>query len=106
MTGKNAATVAARKKDGPRRPQRSKATLCASCAPMYGYEPVHKEGISLGGQCFGCRGHHEILGMFTVPNPAGGFASKPLTEADLRKRRIVDEEDSFDAFDEEGEDGF
>jgi hypothetical protein len=76
-------------------------TLCASCAPMYGYESVLQgAGISMGGQCFGCGAHHEVLGMFTVPNPAGGFPAKPLTKIELTRRRIVSEEDSFGAFDE------
>jgi hypothetical protein len=66
---------------------------------MYGYEPVHAEGHSLGGQCFGCGAHYEVLGTFTVPNPTGGFPSKALTEAELKKRRVVPEEASFGVFD-------
>jgi hypothetical protein len=67
---------------------------------MYGYELMQAEGQSFGGQCFGCAAHHEILGMFTVPNPVGGFPSKPLTSGQLKKRRIVPEEDSFGAFED------
>lgn len=39
--------------------------------------------------------------MGAVANPVGGFPSKPLTEAELKKRGSVDEEDSFGAFDAE-----
>jgi len=70
---------------------------------MYGYESMQAEGTSLGGQCFGCGGHFEILGMFTVPHPLGGLAV-PLTSEQLDERRIVNEEDSFDAFTGEDDD--
>jgi hypothetical protein len=111
MTRKNASKKAARarqaKHDGKYQShlrhveaQKSGAAknLCASCAPMYGYEPSNSSGMSLGDQCYGCSGSFEILGMFTVPNPDGGFPSLPLTKEQLAKRRIVHEEDSFGAF--------
>jgi hypothetical protein len=83
--------------------ERARETLCASCTPTYGYEPIQAEGRSLGGRCFGCGGHFEILGMFTVPHPDGG-PSVPLTKEQLAKRHVVAEEDSFDAF--TGDDDF
>lgn len=46
---------------------------------------------------FGCGRHFEMLGMFTVPHPDGG-PSVPLTKEQLARRRVVAEEDSFDAF--------
>jgi len=83
--------------------ERARETLCASCTPVYGYEPIQAEGTSLGGRCFGCGGHFEILGMFKVPHPDGG-PSVPLTKEQLASRRFVAEEDSFDAF--TGDDDF
>lgn len=120
MTRKNASKTAARARQGKlggkyqqhlRHAQKSRdvnkerrrETFCASCTPMYGYEPIHAEGRSLGGRCFGCRGHFEILGMFTVPHPDGG-PSVPLTKEQLASRHVVAEEDSFDAF--TGDDDF